>query len=118
MEDQEKSTFQKRLSDLLCCAFEGGSNYWYQKLAPLKETSKAAHASDRFYEDLVKHGFTLFDAESERTCIVEPKSFKSALKLMETQCPGHYADFISKNEDAATGDVYLQLLVFGDVLYG
>lgn len=38
--------------------------------------------------------------------------------LMQTLHPQHFADVIAGNDDAATGDVYLQLCVFGQVIYG
>jgi hypothetical protein len=30
----------------------------------------------------------------------------------------HYADVLNENDDADTGDVFLQLCLFGEVVYG
>ena len=32
--------------------------------------------------------------------------------------PRHFADFLAGNEDATTGDVLLQLAVFGELVFG
>ena len=50
----------------------------------------------------------------------EPRkhNIAEALELLATECPGHWYDFINENEDAITGDVFVQLLCFGEVVYG
>jgi hypothetical protein len=37
---------------------------------------------------------------------------------MRDQYPRHYADLVEENDDAITGDVFLQLAVFGELIYG
>jgi hypothetical protein len=37
---------------------------------------------------------------------------------MADKYPRHIADILSENDDATTGDVFLQLCLFGDVVYG
>jgi len=39
-------------------------------------------------------------------------------KVMHDDYPSHYGDAISENDDAGTGDVYLQCCLFGEVIYG
>ena len=43
---------------------------------------------------------------------------RKGLELMQEQYPRHYADLVEENDDAITGDVWLQLAVFGDIIYG
>lgn len=43
---------------------------------------------------------------------------QKGLELMQEQYPRHYADLVEENDDAITGDVWLQLAVFGDIIYG
>ena len=52
-----------------------------------------------------KHHITLADVEK-------------GLKLMQEQYPRHYADLAEEEDDAITGDVWLQLAVFGELIYG
>lgn len=43
---------------------------------------------------------------------------RKGLELMRDQYPRHYADLVEENDDLITGDVWLQLAVFQDVIYG
>jgi len=43
---------------------------------------------------------------------------KKGLELMRDQYPHHYADLVEEEDDAITGDVWLQLAVFGELIYG
>lgn len=41
-----------------------------------------------------------------------------ALNLMAEKFTSHFNDFMDENEDAITGDIFLQLAAIGDVVYG
>lgn len=114
----EVSIPKQAVQDLLVCAFEGGSNYWYAQLEPLKETIKTGHASDQFYGNMMKHGFRLVDKETDETHEVLPAKFETALRLMQSKFPVGFQSILEENTDASDGDVFLQLLVHGDVIYG
>ena len=43
---------------------------------------------------------------------------QKGLELMRDQYPRHYADLVEENDDLITGDVWLQLAVFGELIYG
>jgi hypothetical protein len=108
----------KDIEDLLICAFEGGSNYWYDDLEPIQETSKLATASERFYDNLMTHGFRLKDKETGELHGVHIERYAEAVSLMQQKYTQHFMNWRSENYDAETGDVFLQLLVFKDVVYG
>ena len=57
------------------------------------------------FPESAKHHITLADVEK-------------GLKLMQEQYPHHFADLVEEEDDAITGDVWLQLAVFGEVIYG
>lgn len=40
------------------------------------------------------------------------------LRRMADKYPKHFDNFMQENEDAITGDVFLQCVVFGEVIYG
>lgn len=46
------------------------------------------------------------------------KDVEKGLELMRNQYPRHYADLVEEEDDAITGDVWLQLTVFGELIYG
>ena len=43
---------------------------------------------------------------------------RKGLELMRDQYPRHWADLVEENDDLITGDVWLQLTVFQEVIYG
>lgn len=122
-----------RISDLLCSAFEGGSNYWYQIVAK-QEPVKFEFRSDA--DNIYPHldyplnpgGYltiTTLEGDThkgkkewrlDRLAVTEGMAAMAALK------PGngghHYPDFLAENDDATTGDVFLQCCLFGEVIYG
>jgi hypothetical protein len=110
---------------LLVSALEGGSNYWYADVEPLKRTSKAREACDRLYNNLIEHGFSIVDGDPDdtgrkKTYKVKPEAFQNALEAMAggNPHPRHFQALLTGNADAETGDVFLQLCVFGEVIYG
>ena len=46
------------------------------------------------------------------------KDVRKGLRLMKKNYPNHYNDLMEECEDAITGDVWLQLAVFGELIYG
>ena len=57
------------------------------------------------FPDSAKHPITIADVQK-------------GLELMRDQYPRHYADLVEEEDDAITGDVWLQLAVFGELIYG
>jgi len=49
---------------------------------------------------------------------LDKKTLVRGWKVMHDDYPSHYGDAISENDDAGTGDVYLQCCLFGEVIYG
>ena len=43
---------------------------------------------------------------------------RKGLELMRDKYPRHYADLMEEDDDLITGDVWLQLAVFGELIYG
>lgn len=111
------------IHSLFVSAIEGGSNYWCKSIVPLKRTDKSKEYTDRFYNDVYKHGFKAVDNEDGvkplKEYIVKPEKFYSTLNLMAAKEPRHFEDLTEDGRaDSDTGDVYLQLMVFGKVIYG
>jgi hypothetical protein len=119
-----------RISDMLCSAFEGGSNYWYcidkfikppviewqsdpkqvyQHLDYPLNAGGALIISDKESDEPVK---------SKKTYRLDLDSITKGIQVMAEKCPRHFADFLGENDDATTGDVFLQCCLFGEVIYG
>lgn len=127
----------RRVCDLLITAFEGGSNYWYTKLdyeLPEGITYRDFRKGGKFTDPgIYRHpleiipfvegcALTLQDAEGDSDTVyrIDRAALLKGLELLSQskQLQHHWQDFINENEDALTADTYLQLVVFGKVIYG
>lgn len=126
---------KQRVSDLLCNALEGGSNYWYeivQKVAPKKfefysapELGGGTKENPKVFPHLdypmnpdgcLWIRSLMEDNDSPRS--LNLTSLERGLQLMAEKYPHHWGDFLAENDDATTGDVFLQLALYGEVIYG
>lgn len=127
----------QRIADLLCSALEGGSNYWYmiEEFNPPKDTDLImiepfSHDEQHKNKELFRHlRYPLSNGGSliisDATASEEPASrtldlttIANGLQTMADKYPKHFADFLTENDDAITGDVFLQCCLFDEVIYG
>lgn len=113
----------ERVEDLLCDALEGGSNYWYVINScnyPEGETKESLGIEFPHTQLPLKGGsLTIGDCLIDGTDkILDREAIRKGLNVMADKYPSHYADFIDGNDDALTGDVFLQCAVFGKLVYG
>jgi hypothetical protein len=125
----EKIITIERIKDLLCCAFEGGIDYWgFAKHINLDERDEL---KTEFYHERPAMGgsLTILDNETqEELGIIDMESMKKALQYMADgtdkngkDCPGfkkHFDWILRENEDAGTGDIFVQLAVMGETVFG
>lgn len=117
-----------RIQDLLCCALEGGSNYWYMIEEFHEPTSMPIRTDER---EVFKHldypvnpGGSLVFSDLEEghkkkeRFTLNRQSIEKGLTIMADKYPRHFADFQAENDDAITGDVFLQCCLFGEACYG
>ena len=117
-----------RLQYLLCNALEGGSNYWYR----IDRFNYPEGKSDKDVEfahlevPFMKGGSLLISTNGEHPN-PDRKDGKWTLNLvklregwvtMRHKYPTHYDNAVRENDDAETGDVYLQCCLFGEVIFG
>jgi len=128
-----------KLAYLLNTAFEGGSNYWYRELEieslpegfqsfeevtkVFKETTALGILAEYPWYTLPFIGGSIIFEDQEEPNAELPyrlnlESIKKGMSIMAQKYPKHWGDFIAENEDAVTGDVFLQCCVFGEVIYG
>lgn len=118
-----------RIKDLLCAAFEGGIDYWgFAKHISLDEREEL---KTEFYHERPAMGgsLTILDNETqEELGKIDMESMKKAFQYMADgtdkngkDCPHfkkHLDDFLRENEDANTGDLFVQLAVMGEIVFG
>ena len=124
---------EERIRSLLCGAFEGGSDYWMGKrqyqlpegitLSDFREQGKFTIPDDYnppyllvpFHEGC---SIAVVDDEDQYRGVLNRESMVRGLQLMADKYPNHFADFMQENDDATTSDVFLQLSVFGELIFG
>lgn len=100
---------EQDIVDLFVSACEGGSNYWCAGLTP-KGKGDA-------YKAMLK-GFTLIESEDGKKRTVTPRKIERAIQLFAVKAPYQFGNLLSGDADASTGDAFLQLCTFGDLVYG
>ena len=103
------------VDDLLCTAFEGGSNYWCDKVTAVDWPEGAEWASDV----LTRGGELIIYHEGlEESNTIGPDDIQPALQKMADDYPKHFTDLINDYADADTADVFLQCITLGEIVYG
>lgn len=111
------------VESLMCSAFEGGSNYWCSGVEAIRE-DEYEKATGQFLHEAVARGelseIKVHDSEEGWHYVVlcDVGYINAALQLMAEKYPRHFADAVRGQDDATTGDVFFQCLVFGEVIYG
>lgn len=106
------------LADLVVTAFEGGSNHWLERVTdahgnPLPSPEAYSVA------DAYKYDFCFMITEEDG----EPRAFnnagvETACRLMMEGYTRAWARVLIEQYDADDADLFLQLALFGDVVYG
>ena len=110
------------ISNLLCCAFEGGSNYWLRSTA--YQMNGDTVRADRTTLPLEDGGTVVCTLQDEHTkgagvlYRLDRAAILRGLAAMQEKAPKHFGDALAGNDDATTGDVFLQCALFGEVIYG
>jgi len=129
--DLERSRAEKKLSnedfiDIFVTALEGGSNYWYFiKDIPTEVRSiqtKKSMALSEALGDYVLHGggVHFYDVEDENEYLgkADLDSILDAVNIIKRDYPDIWNSMLDENVDGDAADVFLQLCVMGDVVYG
>jgi hypothetical protein len=106
------------VTNLLITAFEGGSNYWYAMLQPAWGDEEEGSLEYWHAElPLTETGGVVFmDVEEDQLHHIDRATLEAGwAAFKETH---HYQDAIDENDDAWTGDAFLQCCCFGEVIYG
>ena len=128
--ESPESISKDDISGLLCSAFEGGSSYWCCDLAVHRYPDGMGKSDFEFWHievPLIEGGVLKFrDVEEAEDAEVDEDGYyhldlekiKEGLAVLREKFPRHWSDFANKNDDATTGDCFLQCCIFGDIIYG
>ena len=120
----------ERIVNCIIGAVEGGSNYWLNEMHCLPASRDIR--ADLMARDLIWYaeeefwtrggGATFkFDkptADSTGTANVGMTQLRNGLNIMAQKAPRHFSDLIRENDDAETHDVFIQMVLFGEIIYG
>jgi hypothetical protein len=136
---RESRTFGKEdIINLFVDALEGGSNYWYHiRHLPNEVSYKAKEmgqsVSETIGEYILKGGYIQFyDAEEEYDeddytethsdngllGTVDMDSILEAITIIKRDYPDVWENILDEQYDANDADIFLQLCVMGDVVFG
>lgn len=121
----------ERVTDMLVGAIEGGSGYWCETFVPLP-------ASGDIVADIRANGGSIWYSEEQfwtrgggahvefdKPTDEDPgfrdiglADLTKGLAIMAEKSPQHFADLVNENDDATTSDVFLQYVLFGEVIFG
>lgn len=114
--------YENEFKNALCNALEGGSNYWYliASSLPAKEEGDERFYHERFW-DYLKSGGTIkiMDCEDEdNSWVLTWDKIRTGTALLRDQYPKVWADIRTGADDSSDADVWFQLCVIGDAIYG
>jgi hypothetical protein len=115
------------VSDLISTAFEGGSNYWASVVSTQSPT-KIDFRSELFASDAEPHryydwplnegGSVTIDADGESEGELNLQSIEKGLELLAEKFPNRFVAICDETYDAEDADVFLQLAILNEVVFG
>jgi hypothetical protein len=108
--------YKQIVEDNFVSAIEGGSNYWY-----VIEEGRW-NAGKHIWDGTMTISNKKIVEDEHKSKIIEKKidahSIAKGWEVFKKSHQRHYKDAIAENGDATTGDVLLQCIVLGKVIYG
>jgi hypothetical protein len=119
----------RRVADLLCAGFEGGIGYWAVITGYVKPEDFGGQRRRFMGGETPKYidyplspcGAVLIE-EVENDDHVQLRldypAVERGLEIMQDKYPRHFGNWLSEDDDATTGDVFIQCCLFGKIVYG
>ena len=102
---------EERIIDLLCAGLEGGIFYW--------STVSLGGGNDWYDIKNPEWKIIIDDIEQDvKGLELNFEKLKTGFNIMSKNFVNHYKNFLEEDEDAITGDVFVQCCLFKDVIYG
>lgn len=116
-----------KITNAIIGAFEGGSNYWLGEASytykPDGVEGNPLYAETDFWAKGGKIRLCYDDPDSDEgnrngRKEIGINEIRLGLRSMATESPRHFGDLLSGNDDAETHDVFIQHVLFSEVIYG
>lgn len=105
------------IAETLATAWEGGSNYWIDR-ADRRPYTVAENGDVR-----LRLPVTIWPVEGDQPVVLDRAAIRRGLRLFQNEFPHQFADEFPAgrdeyNGDAESADIFLQLCLLGEVVYG
>jgi hypothetical protein len=107
----------QQISDQFVTAFEGGSNYWLKSMSVLPSWYSNPDNFDGKFSFTVKF-YTADDNSETATKTITQRKVAEGLHWMALRQPYHFGLLLDDEGDTITADVFLQMVLFHEVVYG
>ena len=107
----------ERVKDLLCCGLESGDYGSFE----IVEYSEGADVWEFPHLDLPFNNGAVYlrdRYEGGEVLKLDRAALEHGFNILNDKYPRIMADFLKDNEDALTGDAFLQCALLGEVVYG
>lgn len=104
------------IADLMVTALEGGSNYWLNAINPRFKTFAEYSEPEAYGPDMTPR--MVYDDDGPTPYKLDWPSIERGVKTMYAKYPHHFGDILNDNMDADTADVFLQCVLYDDVIFG
>lgn len=116
------------VENMMVGAYEGGSSYWayisdkmidkiYEATKDVRDEASSIRLLIAVQRGLIVNVRDVEDP-SEILGKLTKESWAKAEQLMIKNHRSHFVDIVGQNDDATTADVFFQLAVMGEVVYG
>lgn len=112
----ESEDKDETMSLLITDCFETGIDYWNTK-HPKTENKTKEYYEEQVWED-VKSGKSLTFGDNENQGDLNLTGIAKALSYLKKHDPETYEDLQTENWDAYTCDIFFQIAIFGEVVFG
>lgn len=112
----ESEDKNETMSLLICDCIETGICYWNTRWPDINDDSDLYY-SEMVWEE-VKAGKTLTFGDMDNTGDFNLKSISRALETLKKTDKEMYEDIITENWDSESCDVFFQIAIFGEVVFG
>lgn len=119
---------RSRVADLLCTGLEQGSGYWatradYDPPPSCDLNELAEEWRDEVYPHIHYPLFPggaviLEDDLTRKRYRLDWEACVRGLQIMQEKYPRHFAHWVAEEDDAETGDVFIQCATLGEIIYG
>lgn len=111
---------EEQVAGLLCAAWDGGSAYWARSDGrPFTlEANLGIGVKVWRLRGLPVVVRDVYEDERGKEYVLDLEAIRRGVELFAQKAPKQLADLLRERDDSTTGDCFLQLCLFGEVIYG